>query len=166
VLGRGLANRRHEGQTEEVPEAHGDVARQRLPHLGLQVDGVLVLEQGDRLRIVTVARGLRRTPLAAHPLDDVGDERLDGQVAAAGERVEGHLDRVVDDPAGPHLARRELLQDVQTAHVLGRARVPPAPRAIVVVEVPPPTFLEGVVPTTGPGKLVGEVGHRRHCRTA
>src|SRR5205814_1162143 len=151
-----------EWQAEEVPETLGDVPAERLPGLGLQVDPVLVLEERRRLRIVAVTARLGGAPLTAHPLDDVADEGLHGDVAAVGEGVEGHLDRVVHRAARPLLPRRELLQDVEAADLLGGRRVPAAPRAVVVVEVLPLALLEGVVAAPRPGEIVRELRHRRH----
>src|SRR5439155_641903 len=62
VIRRRLADRRQQRETEEVAQAGRDVARDRLPYLGLQVDGVLVLEQRRRLGALAVAPGLGRAP--------------------------------------------------------------------------------------------------------
>src|SRR5436309_1881127 len=118
VLGRGLADLAGERQVEEVPQAHGDVAAERLPRLRLELHPVLVLEERGRFwRVVVVAR-LGGTPLAPHPLDDVGDEGLDGDVPALGEGVPAHLDRLAHDAPGPPLPSAPPPPDV----------TPPRPR--------------------------------------
>jgi len=103
VLGRGLADRRDQRQAEEVTQAEADVARERLPRLGLQVDGVLVLEQRERLGIVTVsARPFDEPPLAAHPLEP--RPAMNGSIGSSwpsAKRVQRHLDRVVKRLARP-----------------------------------------------------------------
>src|SRR2546430_6115253 len=113
VLGRRLTDVGHERQAEEVPQARGDVPAERLPRLGRELDPVLVLEERRRLRVTPVPARLRGAPAAPHSLDDVGDERLDGNVATLGKGVERHLDRVVDDAPGPLLSGGELLQNVE-----------------------------------------------------
>src|SRR5438093_1543484 len=157
VLGRGLADLAGERQVEEVPQAHGDVPAERLPRLRLELHPVLVLEERGRFwRVVVVAR-LGGTPLAPHPLDDVGDEGLDGDVPALGEGVQGHLDRVVHDAPGPLLAGGELLQDVKPSDLRGRRRVPASPGAVIVVVVLALALLKGVVAAPRPGEVVGEL---------
>src|SRR5439155_371964 len=159
VLGRRLADFGEQRQAEEVPETGGDVAAERLPRLGRQIDPVLVLEERRRFWIFVVAARLGGAPLAPHPLDHVGDEGLDGNVAAVGEGVEGHLDRIVHGAPGPLLPRGELLQDVEATHLLGRRGVPASPGAIIMVEVFALALLEGVVAAPRPGELVGELRH-------
>src|SRR2546425_8212550 len=160
VLGRRRADLREQRQPEEVAQARGDVAAERLPDLGLEVQRVFVLEQREGLGVVTIAAVARRAPVAAHALNDVGDERLHGHVAPGPEDVQRHLDRVVHDAPRPHLPRGELLEHVEAAHLLGGAGLPAAPGAVVVVEVPPLALREDVVATAGPGEVVGEGGHR------
>src|SRR5712692_7532221 len=159
VLDRRLADFGEQRQAEEVPETGGDVAAERLPRLGRQLDPVLVLEERRRFWIFVVAARLGGPPLAPHPLDHVGDEGLDGNVAAVGEGVEGHLDRIVHGAPRPLLPRRELLQDVEAMHLLGRRGVPASPGPIIMVEVFALALLEGVVAAPRPGELVGELRH-------
>ena len=155
---------REQRQLEEVPETQLDGARERQPRLLPNIDVILVLEQRERLRPLAIHTGLRGAPLRAHALDRVADERLDGDLDALAIRVERHLDRVVDDAPRPHLARRELLEDVEPAHVGGRVARPAAPRAVVLVEVAALALLEGAVPASRPGEVVGQVGHARILR--
>src|SRR5213592_166910 len=102
VLWRRLADFGEQRQAEEVPETGADVAAERLPRLGRQLDPVLVLEERRRFWILAVATRLGGAPLAPHPLDHVGDEGLDGNVAAA----VGRARRARCDRDGPLLPRR------------------------------------------------------------
>src|SRR5205807_2764208 len=58
-----------------------------------------------------------------------------------------------------------LLQDVGPPGLLGRCGVPAAPGPVIMVVVLALALLEGAVAAPRPGELVGEVRHRRHCRT-
>src|SRR5438034_798201 len=67
VLWRRLADFGEQRQAEEVPETGADVAAERLPRLGRQLDPVLVLEERRRFWIFAVATRLGGAPLAPHP---------------------------------------------------------------------------------------------------
>src|SRR5207248_4890004 len=99
---------------------------------------------------VAIAAGPRAPPLAAHALDDVGHERLDGNVPALLVDVQRPLDRVMDHAAAPHLARRELLEDIEEPAVGGGVGGPAPPGAAVVQVVLAPAVLKRRVPAARP----------------
>src|SRR5206468_5871737 len=78
---------------------------------------------------------------------------------AVAERQQRALHRLVDQPSRPHVARAELLEDVERPRRGAGLGVPPAPRAVVLVVVPAPALLEGVVARARPRELVDPLGH-------
>jgi hypothetical protein len=142
-----LADLGQELEPVEVLEAAQHVVAEGLPGAGRDLQLVLVLEQGHvRLGALAVPAVPRGAPLLAHPADGLLDDPRLGERTPGVERLEGHLDRLVDDPPRPALAAGELLQDVEAPDLGGGPRLPPAPAPVVVVEVLPAAVLEHGVP--------------------
>ena len=159
ALGRGALDVGQHGQPVEVPQAADHVIAQGLPLAVADGHAVLVLEQRGPLRRLPVDPGARALPLLAHLAHRVLDEGGLAQAVAVAQGQQGALDRLVDEPARPHLAGRELLEDVEAADERVGVGVPAAPGAVVLVVVAPAALLEDVVAGARPGEFVDEVGH-------
>jgi hypothetical protein len=119
-----------------------------------------MLEEPGALRELAVHAATRALPLLAHLAHRLVDQRGLGQRIAVADGEEGPLDRLVDEPAHPHLARAELLEDVERAGGRVGLGIPAAPGAVVVEVIAPPALLEDAVPRARPREFVAEdVGH-------
>ena len=159
ALGRRALDVGQHGQPVEVPQAADHVIAQGLPLAIADGHAVLVLEQGGPLRGLPVDPRTRALPLLAHLAHRILDEGGLAQAVAVAQGQEGALDRLVDEPARPHLAGRELLEDVEAADERVGVGVPAAPGAVVLIVVAPAAVLEDIVAGARPGEFVHEVGH-------
>ena len=141
------------------PQAAHQVVPERLPLAVLDRHRVLMLEQRRPLGGLPVEAGARPLPLCPHLAHRVLDERGLAQPVPVAQGEETALDRLVHEPADPHLAGGELLEDVESTDEGVGVDVPAAPGAVILVEIAPAALLEHVVAGARPGELVDEVGH-------